>query len=216
MFLGVEHHFLGDLFASVGGRAGHHGGEGGLDHALAGVERFAVTNGGVHFVVLGLVAVVAAFAVGACIPAPHQSIFIGEYVEFAAGFTSVFAFGSVDAVPDAVLAVIHLAAEMVALGAVGPGELDAEVVVDVAFFFAAVLAAAVGDGVGGYFVVLGPEHFVDAVHGLLHDVIAGEPSEVVPAPEHVLDVGLSVFPIPIDIPFAGVVVVARENGLQIA
>ena len=137
-------------------------------------------------------------------------------MEFAAGFTSVFAFGSVDAVPDAVLAVIHLAAEMVALGAVGPGELDAEVVVDVAFFFAAVLAAAVGDGVGGYFVVLGPEHFVDAVHGLLHDVIAGEPSEVVPAPEHVFDVGLSVFPIPIDIPFAGVVVVARENGLQIA
>ena len=216
LFLGVEHHFLGDLFAGVGGGAGHHGGEGGLDHALAGVERFAVTNGGVHFIVLSLVAVVAAFAVGAGIPAPHQSILVGEYVEFTAGFTSVFAFGSVDAVPDAVLAVIHLAAEMVALGAVGPGELDAEVVVDVAFFFAAVLAATVGDGVGGDFVVLGPEHFVDAVHGLLHDVITGEPSEVVPAPEHVFDVGLGVFPIPIDIPFAGVVVVARENGLQIA
>ena len=71
LFLGVEHHFLGDLFAGVGGGAGHHGGEGGFDHALAGVERFAVTNGGVHFIVLGLVAVVAAFAVGAGIPAPH-------------------------------------------------------------------------------------------------------------------------------------------------
>ena len=78
-FLGIEHHIPCDLLAGVSGSAGHHGHEGGFDHSVAGVERVAVADGGVHFVVLGLVAVVVALVFVAGGPAPFQSIGIGEH-----------------------------------------------------------------------------------------------------------------------------------------
>ena len=73
-FLGIEHHIPRDFLAGVSGSAGHHGHEGGGDHSVAGVERVAVADGGVHFVVLGLVAVVVALVFVAGGPAPFQSI----------------------------------------------------------------------------------------------------------------------------------------------
>ena len=73
-FFGIEHHIPRDFLTGVSGSAGHHGHEGGGDHSVAGVERVAVADGGVHFVVLGLVAVVVALVFGAGVPAPFQSI----------------------------------------------------------------------------------------------------------------------------------------------
>ncbi len=136
LFLGIEHHFLGDLLAGVGSGAGHDGCEGGIDHAVTRIERFAIANGGVHFIVLGLVTVVAAFAIGSGIPAPHEAVLlVGKNMELAARFTGVLAFGTINAVPHTVLTVIHLAGEVVALGAIGPGELHTEVIKDIAFLF---------------------------------------------------------------------------------
>ena len=69
-FFGIEHHLPRDFFAGVSGGAGHHRHQGGGDHSVAGVQRFAVADGGVHFVVLGLVAVVVALVFGAGGPTP--------------------------------------------------------------------------------------------------------------------------------------------------
>src|ERR1051326_3606777 len=52
------------------------------------------------------------------------------------------------------------------------------------------LAATVGDAFHGWDVFHDPSHFVEAVHGLLGDVIAGEPSVVIP----ILDLILHVSP----------------------
>ena len=119
-FLGIEHHIPRDFLAGVSGGAGHHGHEGGGDHPVAGVQRVAVADGGVHFVVLGLVAVIVALVIVAGGPAPFQSIGIREHVVLAAAFSGVLGFAAEDAIPHAVFAVIHLAGEMVALCAVGP------------------------------------------------------------------------------------------------
>ena len=73
-FLGIEHHIPRDFFAGVSGGAGHHGHEGGGDHSVAGVEWVAVADGSVHFVVLGLVAVVVALVFVAGGPAPFQAV----------------------------------------------------------------------------------------------------------------------------------------------
>jgi len=75
-FFGIEHHIPRDFLAGVSGSAGHHGHEGGGDHSVAGVEWVAVADGGVHFVVLGLVAVVGALVFGAGGPAPFQSVLV--------------------------------------------------------------------------------------------------------------------------------------------
>ena len=134
----------------------------------------------------------------------------------AAALAGVLGFAAEDAIPHAVFAPIHLAGEVVALRAIGPGKFHGEVVEDVAFFCAAILATAAGDGVGGGLIAHGPKHFVDAVDALLDDVIAAEPCEVVPTADHIFHVALGIVPAKIDVAFAGVVVVAAEDGLDVA
>jgi len=137
-------------------------------------------------------------------------------VVLAAALAGVLGFAAEDAIPHAVFAPIHLAGEVVALRAIGPGKFHGEVVEDVAFFCAAILATAAGDGVGGGLIAHGPKHFVDAVDALLDDVIAAEPCEVVPTADHIFHVALGIVPAKIDVAFAGVVVVAAEDGLDVA
>ena len=105
---------------------------------------------------------------------------------------------------------------MIALCAVGPGELDAKVVINIAeLLFHANLSATVGNCVRGHLIILGPHHLVDAVDGLLYDVVATKPGEVVPAADHELDVALGIVAAEAGIAFAGIVVVAAENSLNV-
>ena len=161
----------GDLLAGVAGDAAHDAHHGGIAHAGAVVDRVAVTDAGVHLVMLYLIHVwLRAFV------APDAVVILDDAL--AAGDRGA-ALGAVDIIVVLAMAAGNLALAEESSGAVFEEVVDLDMIPDVAGIIWA-LTAANGYGATRRFVAKEPRDFVDAVHGLFHQTIASAPSEIVP------------------------------------
>src|SRR5262249_51504711 len=167
--------------AGVGGGAARGGGQGAVGGLLAFFDRLAGGVCGEHLVVLDLVHVDPPL-LAAVAPLVRAGDRIAEDVGHPLGAQDVVLglVGRVDPVP----------AMVVAADVVGILIDDGEVSPDIPILgIGARLAAGDAPASDRRLVAGGPAHGVDAVHGLLDDVVAGEPAVVVPVAHLVLHVG---------------------------
>src|SRR5260370_15113596 len=180
-FLGVHRLLPGDRLPRVRGHAAGDGEQGALSHPDTVVDRLAVANGREEFVVLRLVHVVFRAVI-------FPGLFADNLMPVARAIHDAFAFGSGDVLRFIVVATGLLAAIVETARSVFILINNGEVVVDIAQR-GPHLAAAVAGYPRGWRVAHRPGHHVEAVDRLLDDMVAGEPTELIPVAQLHLQVG---------------------------